>query len=390
MSSWTLAGSRCRRRVAIWLGGIWVLVASSPSWAVQLAYEPFELGVGPGEYQVGPLVGQPTVTAGSFFNGPWDGAPGQESGQVVQSLGGAPETPGGSVTAAANGRAGRYLAEPWTDGTSGVFYLSYLARYGTVADPNASGGIELGYRTTELWPAGNGVGQDTGRTQIGYNAFVGTPEDRSPNTARLKFESPAGDVQYLTSTTFNEDNNSPHRLVLKFELSDQPGADAISVFLDPIGATEPAFPNGFAGGLDFTLGAIGTISYFATEPTGGTPPTFDELRVGTTFADVQPPLVPEGPCSGPEVGYACYLEIISHMHLAGSEVSFGDLNKDGRVTIADYRVWKDNRTDLTPGAGALLVQSVPEPGTWLIGCTLTTILVGHAGRPRRVNSGLRL
>jgi hypothetical protein len=346
------------------------------SSATQLAYEPFAIGGGPGEYQLGPIHGQPAVRIGDFFAGPWV-APPEHAGQAVQAAGILPNTAGGSVIANGNGRAGRYLAQPWTHATVGVFYLSFLARFGTVADPLASDGGPLGFRTIEFWPAGNKIGDDTDRMEMGYNAFVGTAADRSPTTARLRFAAPGGGPQYLTGTTFNEDNDRAHWIVLKFELQYRPAGDRVSVFLDPVSPQEPIVPHAMAENLDFTLGALGTVSFFSSDPTGGVAPAFDEIRVGTTFADVAPPQVPEGPCSSFQAEEACYLEILSHMHLAGEEVGFADLNGDSRVTIADFRFWKDRRVDIS-SAGAAAVTSVPEPGTWLCVIVAATIYLGIA------------
>lgn len=347
-------------------------------WAEQLVYEPFELGNGPGEYQVGPIGGQPAIPAGGFFAGPWI-APAGKGGQVVQPTSIVPETPGGSVTASGEGRAGRYLAEPWTSDTSGVFYLSYAARFGTVLNPATMDISALGFRTTEFWPAGSAVGQDNGRMEIGYHAFVGPQTQRWPSSARLQFQMPQITPQYLAETTFNEDNNSPHLIVVKFELSAEQQSDSISVFLDPWGMAEPEIPNGLATGIDFTLGAISTVSFFGGD--GGLPPTFDELRVGTRFEDVVAPPVSTGPCTHSAAEQACFLEIISHMHLTGPDVGFADLNGDGRVSLVDYRLWKDGRSDNSPGAGTVAAAKVPEPGTWLSVIALATICCVRVGRP---------
>ena len=56
-----------------------------------------------------------------------------------------------------------------------------------------------------------------------------------------------------------------------------------------------------------------------------------------------------------------YQAIISHMNLLGQPLVNGDVTGDGKVTIADYRFWKDRRTDLSPGAGAGGIAGVPEP-----------------------------
>ena len=110
---WSETRARWRSRLvfASMLGLSAVLAAVSPSAAVQLVYEPFTIGDGPGEYHVGPLPGQPNPPIGPlatepFFNGPWVGSDGP-AGQVVQGGSIGPQSTGGSVTASGDGRAGR-------------------------------------------------------------------------------------------------------------------------------------------------------------------------------------------------------------------------------------------------------------------------------------------
>ena len=366
---------------------------------MHLVYEPFILGDGPGEYSLGPLQGQPDPPIGplgseSFFLGNWVDIA-EQSSQVVQATSIAPAwTLGGSVTAVGDGgRAGRYLAEPWNDDTTGTYYLSFLVNFGASADPNDG----VGYRSVEFWPAGATIGGGVQPMYVGYNEFFGCPGQCIPEVdwskrMRLSVGLPTNLDQLLTDYPFNEDGLS-HHVVIKFDLSDQAVSDTVSLYLDPgfavpdgfggSGAIEPPVATAVASGLDFTLGAVGAISRF-----GGTGvlPVYDELRIGTEYADVFPPIPdPSSPCS--EFNYACYLEIISHMNLSGSEVGFGDITGDGQVTIADFRLWKDNRTDIVPGAGASSLQGVPEPASWLPAFLVSTV-VASGVRRLRLNSHL--
>jgi len=381
------------------LGALTAAVASAA--ADLLYYDPFNIGSNPvnGEYApftppvtetnpFVPLQGQnPTVGPTPFFSGPWIGS--GPSGQFVQTSSlayrGTPSS-GGSVTTWFNpesqtggeGRVGRYLTDPWTSTTVGTYYLSYMASYGTVADPYTNIGADLGFRTTEFWPEGGEVGNDVGRFEVGYQGFAGPTDQQVPRTARLHFTGPGtGGYKYLTDTTFNEDNDDTHLIVMKFELSDQPVSDTVSVFLDPYSVDEPVVPSASATNLDFTLSAMSTITVFG-DPTG-IRPVFDDLRVGTSYHDMIPPIGPKGPCI--DGGYACYLEIISHMNLTGEYVGFGDVTGDGQVTIADYRYWKDRRTDLTPGTGSLSAVGVPEPTSWLLALIATMALAAAARHP---------
>ena len=357
-----------------------VLGVVSPCVGVQLVYEPFRIGEGPGEYSLGPLHGQPDPPIGplglsTFFAGNWvDDA--EQPSQVVQETSIVPAwTLGGSVTAVGDGgRAARFLAEPWDDTMTGTYYLSFLVNFGASAHPSDG----VGYRSVEFWPAGAAIGHAVQSMQVGYNQFSGCPgqiclpEDDWSTRMQLRVGGPTNFAQLLTDYSFNDDGET-HFMIVKFELSEQTASDTISVYLDPTigygipdgfgsgGFEEPEIATAVASGVDFTLGAIGAISRF-----GGTGvlPVFDELRVGTEFADVVPIPDPLSPCS--EADYACYLEIISRMGLSGADVGFGDVNGDGEVTIADFRYWKDRRTDLTPGAGALNSLAVPEPANGTI------------------------
>ena len=376
-----------------------MLVTVAPAKAELLYYDPFNIGSNPanGEYvpfappvtaanPFVPLRGQnPTIGPTPFFSGRWVGAPEGDTGQYVQTSSlnyyGVPGS-GGSVTSLGDGRVGRYLTNPWTDTTTGTFYISYLASYGTVLDPNTNSGADLGFRTTEFWPAGGAVGIDAGLTEIGYQGFAGPADQQLPRFARLHFQTPGGGgQQYLTETTFNQDNNLTHLILLKFVLSDQPTSDTVSVFLDPVDPTEPLNPSAVAANVDFTLAAMSTISTFGSAT--GIRPAFDELRVGTEFADMVPPSEPQdGPCDGESVEYACYLHIISHMNLTGQSLANGDVTGDGKVTIADFRFWKDHRTDLSFGSGSLSAVGVPEPASCLLAVAATAVAIASARAPR--------
>jgi hypothetical protein len=390
MSARFLFRGRCSSFVSAFVGPLVAMAVAPPSIAVQLEYEPFQIGSGLGEYELGPLHGQPDPPIGplGFFTGNWvDNA--EQPSQVVQSTSITPAwTLGGSVTAVGDGgRAGRYLAEPWDDTTTGTYYLSFLVNFGASADPNDG----VGYRAVEFWPAGATIGEGVQPMYIGYNQFIGCPGQCVPEIdwskrMRLSVGLPTNLDQLLTDYPFNEDGAN-HHMVIKFALSDQAASDTISLYLDPgfvvpdgvvdSAAIEPSLATAVASGLDFTLGAVGAISRF-----GGTGvlPVYDELRIGTEYADVFPPIPdPSSACS--EFDYACYLEIINHMNLTGS-VGDGDVNRDGRVSIADYRYWKERRTDVAPGLGSLSAQSVPEPRSWLLGGATAVFFAGAMARGR--------
>ena len=281
------------------------------------------------------------------------------------------------------GRVGRYFGTipgagttGFTATTTGTYYLSFMASFGTVVDElkETNDGSVLGFRTVEIWPEGGTVGVDAGRFEIGYQGFAGADDQRVPRSARLHFTGPGtGGYQYLTDTTFNEDNNNTHLIVMKMVFSADNNADNISLFLDPIDSVEPIVPSAVAANINFTMSAISTISAFGNA--SGIRPAFDELRVGTEYIDVLPELPLAGDTNGDDqVNMLDYQAIISHMNLTGQPLANGDVTGDGRVTIADYRFWKDRRTDLS-GAGSVEGGNVPEPSSGLLLLTAITLAV---------------
>jgi hypothetical protein len=356
-----------------------LLCSESKCSAELLAYEPFNTP----PYNVGPATLEGQSSPSSYFSGPWTiGTTGEIV--VAESLSylGSPSQ-GGSVTSLGEGRAGIFLADPWDDTTEGTFYIGYQASYGTAADPMATDGSVLGFRTTEFWPVGNIVGQDDGRSEVGFQGFAGDNNQRLPQFAQLRFVTPGGDTQFLTDTVFN-DFGGTHLIVLKYVLSATANMDSISVFLDPTSSVEPDLPQASASGLNYTLGAISTISKFGN--TGGVRPVFDELRIGTTFIDVIPELPLPGDTNGDgEVDIIDFNAIVAHLNLSNQTTANGDVagangkqGSDGRVDLRDLALWRANRTDL-PGAGS--GAGVPEPSS-LILIVLAASAIGFVRRIR--------
>ncbi len=356
------------------VGGCAILAMATQSHAEQLFYDPFTVGDGPGKYTLGPLPGQPDdpIWSGPFFEFSWMSPllP-EENSWYVQSSSLQPGE-GGSVRAVYdgitnNGRIGRYLRTEWGNNTDATYYLSCLVNFGTTE--GGDGGI--GFRAIEMWPADGTIGDDTGRSYFGYSQWTG-PFPREPDSARMALVTPWGySVPEDGPPSYDEDGHT-HMVVFKFELSSAAGSDTVSVFLDPLDdagidagflplfpVEEPAVPSAVISGVDFTLGAIG-FSQFG----GGTVDTmmFDEIRVGTTFSDVIPPGVPP-------VSWEDLFDIVaSHMNLGVSGgwmdgdigLADGTPGSDGRVTIGDFRVWKDHPYEM--GGGSLLtIAAVPEP-----------------------------
>jgi hypothetical protein len=353
---------------------------AAESNAELLAYDPILIGNNPaaGEYTVttfttddppvavNPLVGQnPTIgpASPSFFSGPWILG---TAGQVVQEEGltylGTPSL-GGAISGF--GRTERVFATPWNNTTVGTFYIGLQANFGSTPDNN------MGYRSIEFFPPGVTPGENR-IGDISYNQFDGSQgaEQQNPDTAKLRFNIPGVAAPIIQpSPTFNNDGLN-HLLVLKFELSSEDASDRVSLYYDPKTPIEPSAPTVMVQDFNFNLGSIGPASF----GNGGGPTTvMDEVRVGTTFEDVLPPNLPiPGDVNGDMlVDILDYNIIFANMNQPGGKsLAQGDVDSDAKVTISDFRFWKERRTDLTPleGGGGIITSpiGVPEPSGLLL------------------------
>jgi hypothetical protein len=362
------------------------ILSGSTAKAVQLAYDP--INDTNGNYTDGPIAGQnPTIgpASPSFFSGGWNlqgnGAtdPGPTVVPTSLSYIGSPSI-GGSIasqiggTGNGVGRVQRFLnaGNPqalWDATQNGTYYIGFEINFGTAA---VGGG--MGYHAVEFFPTGVSPGENR-NGDIGYNQFFssfGAPQQAAA-TAKMQFN--IGGQQIIDSAPDNYNvDGVTHLMVLKFVLSST-APDAISLYLDPTTAVEPVIPSstvtiGTAGtGTNgFTLGGFGPAQFGGT----GNPTQMDEIRVGTTFADALPELPIPGDTNGDKkVDQADYLNIFHAMNLLGVNIpstalDHPDVNGDGKMTIADFRVWKDNRTDIPSGAGAGAALGVPEPASCML------------------------
>jgi hypothetical protein len=409
------ACSKCRRFVAMRvrltsLAVICLAAAATPASAELLFYDPFLIGTSPaaGEYAAdAPLVGQNPVAPGGtmpdLLTGPWaESAPnGQSKSPPGLNYIGAPAD-GGSIgavenpeTFAVDTRVGRSFkpGEQWTDDTSGTFYISWLQNFGTLTNPTDG----MGYRAMQFWRDPGGQGLDDGNLliEIGYNQFFNPNDPAQTVAATARMQAFGGVADYTpienAPPSFVEDG-ATHLVVLKFELSTEEASDSISVFLDPISVTEPDLPGKAFTGIDVQLGALGMGQFGGGGPTLN---TVDEIRIADTFIDALPELPLPGDTDGDrDVDLDDYNNIITNLGLQVGTALEGDVAKadgsqgsDGRVTIADYRIWKDNYPTLPPGAGSGTFNSsgVPEPSSCLlfvIGMALAAASAKCRGRVR--------
>jgi hypothetical protein len=366
-------------------------ILTAESNAELLFYDPFLIGANPaaGEYSPdAPLAGQnPTLpntgvygTQPDLLSGPWIQPNAAHNTHVLSksapglnyigapALGGSIGTVADPVDFAVDNRTGRKFkaGSEWTDATVGTYYIGWLQNFGTGGED----GLNMGFRAMEFWRNPNGeIGDGNLLGDLGYNAFyrpLGSIQT-NPETARFAFQH-----QIIEGSPVFVEDGATHLFVMKFVLSDVAASDQILIYLDPTISTEPELPNLAITATDVQLGALGLGQFGGFSDLMN---TIDELRIGTTYLDVIPELPLPGDTDGDrDVDLDDYNNIITNLGLAVSTALQGDVAKsdgsqgsDGRVTIADYRIWKDNYPTLPPAAGGgALAGAVPEPSSCLL------------------------
>lgn len=268
-----------------------VAMLAGQAKAVQLWYDPFKTTTQGGTYVAGaPIGGQAAPVGGTntFFTGSWTQAGGDDQLIFPDSLSkpGGRAVAGGSVADNATtgccitGRNGLSFASPWDGFTNpdGTFYMSYLGNYGTGT---------LHHRVLEMWDGTMGDGDRN--LQLGYSEFTGV---QGPNhEMALSVHDSANNTNTtipLSENLIYANDGMTHHIVLRFDLSNS-GNDRIRAYLDPMTNTEPVVASADISVGEFLADRMGTITTFVFGPS--TAPSFDELRVGSTFFDVR--CVPE-------------------------------------------------------------------------------------------------
>jgi hypothetical protein len=243
-----------------------------------------------------PLNGQ-SGGAGTFFTGPWVDSPGNDHhvdatslphGDLIPgvttihpSVGGSAvgtDTPGGCCDTV---RDARVFSSPWDGSTNpdATYYESVLVNYGL--------GPTIHHRVMEMWDGDQG--NDANRTlQLGYSEFTGIG---SVDAAGKHMGISVHDSN--TNTDVNQDliggpvfqsDGKTHLMVLRFDMSNS-GNDRIRAYLDPIGTVEPgsaAADISVGQFLSDRMGAVTDFTFGDTQKASA----IDEIRFGTTFADV--------------------------------------------------------------------------------------------------------
>lgn len=261
--------------------------------AAELWYDGFSLTDAAGDYVVDTALHGQAGGSGSFFFGNWVAANPGDDASLPLALPTGLTRPGFAV-ATVGGSAGRdaqfdccvftrtskLFASPWGGFTDpdGTYYFGFLVDFGTgdPADPH--------HRTIEMHDGG--FDDNLNRNlMFGMSNFAGlgnelalSVRDSVTDTSTLAVLSEGADLTDLSL-------QGTHYVVMKFEMSTAVD-DVISVFLDPVGTTEPA-PSASVSVGQFLADRLSTNAQFtfntgAATAGGG----FDELRVGTEFADV--------------------------------------------------------------------------------------------------------
>lgn len=261
--------------------------------AAELWYDGFSLTDAAGDYVVDTALDGQAGGSGSFFAGNWIAANPGDPASLPLALstgltrpGFAAATVGGSAGRDAQfdccvfTRTSKLMASPWGGFTDpdGTFYFGFLADFGTgnAADPH--------HRTIEMHDGGFDDSLNR-NLMLGISNFAGlgnelalSVRDSVTDTSTLAVLSEGADLTDLSL-------QGTHYVVMKFEMSTAVD-DVISVFLDPVGTTEPT-PSASVSVGQFLADRLSTNAQFTFNTGAATAGgSFDELRVGTEFADV--------------------------------------------------------------------------------------------------------
>jgi hypothetical protein len=257
-----------------------------------------------------------------------------------------------------------------TNNTTGSFLTGFqynpstLSNSGMTSTPAGAGGVLLIRRVGDAAP---GTGYNLG---IAYRDAATAPTSTRVFDASHEFH--GGDTVFVVG---------------KLQINAGSQNDVASLFLNPDPtAAEPATANAVSDAAVILAGSTTSFDYMYNNPSGGqletkirsfflrsngVEPTninIDELRVGTTWADVTgqavtPPPVP-GDYNGDRAVNAADLTVWQGSYgMTGAQPADG--NGDGLVDGADFLIWQSN-------LGNAPVTAVPEPaaGLLLAACAL--------------------
>lgn len=248
-----------------------IIAASNHCHAAVLAYDGFSSG----NYTAGQLLGQnPAITG---FNGTWSAGSNIYWGNSTIALtysGVASDNTGGTFSNATGGRSVRpmstILGGNGASGTS-VYYISLMMQNSAVNLSN--------YRAFELESQFNnrnfqlGAAADTGSTNWGMRV---TTSSSSFLTANSSVASVAGQTVFA---------------IVKLTYSDVAGGDSAQLWINPSDLSSEVLSTNSVSlsGFDFLHNSAKNVSFASFSGSGTS--YWDEVRVGTSWADVTP--IPE-------------------------------------------------------------------------------------------------
>jgi hypothetical protein len=273
-------------------------VTCGTTHAAVIWYDGFSLTDGGGDYVVDAPLSNTAGGSGSFFSGNWVNADAGDAnyhwlsksaglsrpGLTQPAVGGAASNDG-DFFCCTFGRTGRLFDTPWGGFTDpdGTFYMGFLANLGAgnTDDPH--------HRTIELHDGGFDDNNNL-TLELGIRGFSG---NRTMEVlVRDSAINPSGNIAAAGNAQafLSEDASlaelavqGTHYVVLKFEMSTSVN-DVISVFLDPVGDVEPT-PSAMVSVGQFLADRL-TFGHFTFTGIENPPAAYDEIRVGTAFADV--------------------------------------------------------------------------------------------------------
>ena len=245
---------------------------TAPARATLMAYE----GFASTNYTAGQLPGQSPVVSG-FVTNAWYNNTNVSAGGASQALTYSnivSDNTGGSYTTAVGGRSTRAMSTVLGGNTvlgTNTYYISLMMQVSTVATNN--------YRAFELESQFNnrnfqfGAAADTGSINWGMRV----------TTASSTFLTNVSTVTAVTNQTVFA--------VMKLRYSSAANDDSVDLWVNPSDLSSEAGSTNFVtiSGFDFLHNSAKNISLASFTGTGTA--SWDEIRVGTTWADVTP--VPE-------------------------------------------------------------------------------------------------
>jgi hypothetical protein len=323
---------RLLRGLAVMLTAALFVLLATNTLASLIAYEPFNYPVGAFNAPASTATGTPTTTTGGGFSGWFSGGAGASivSGFTSPNL---PTANNALQWGSSVNYEGENLAAPILPGTTAAVFVSFL--YQTAAysaghsgfamdnGAGANGGLYLGMTSSGVF------GVAAGDAAGGSPAVTTTPT--SAGTLNMAFN-----ATYFVVVEFDKDSAGTYYQSGNIWINPAPGASA------------PATSGTFTG----TYATANKIADFLALSSNA---QIDELRIGTTYADVTPanasaPAVPAGLTATPGANQVA----LSWADSAGTTTSYNikrSTTTGTEVTIATVNEPTVTYTDTTAAGG---------------------------------------